>query len=54
MLYSSKLLFKGGEPQKVDALAQKSNVRVVKKRRGGLDGKVILKKDVEKNIQLFE
>lgn len=49
LLYRSKLLFKGGEPQEVNALAQKSDVKVVKERLGRLDKDVILKKDVDKN-----
>ena len=54
MLYGSKRLFRGGEAQGVNLLAQKSNVGVVKEGFGQLDGDVILEKDVEGDAQLLE
>ena len=54
MLYDSKLLFRDGEAQGVNLLAQKSNIGVVKERFGWLDGDVILEKDVEEDAQLLE
>lgn len=54
MFYGSKLFFQGCKAQGANLLAQKSDVKVVKKRFGWLDADIILEKYVKEDVQLFE
>ena len=53
MLYDPKLFFRGGKAQRVNLLAQKPNIGVVKEGLGWLDGNVILEEDLEEDAQFF-
>lgn len=54
MFYSSKLFFRGGEASKVNLLAQKPDVGVIKEGLGRLDRGLIFEKDIKKNAQLVK
>lgn len=49
MLYGSKLFFRGDEAQRVNLLAQKSDVGIIKEGFCRFDRDVILEKNVKEN-----